>query len=247
MIKSTNEHGVHSPFIYDLVTKCFYDKTNFKEYELLQKYRTDLLKNDTEIAVSDFGAGSRVFTNNNRKVSEMAKVAGASIADSKLLFRIIRYLKPQEILEFGTSLAISTYTFANASDSSKICTIEGSKGIFDWNNENSKNYNFRNTKFLNNLFDDFLLGIPKEKKYDLIYIDGNHQYSATIKYFNFLKNHISNDSVMIFDDIHWSEGMEKAWNEIKNDNDVSVSIDTFNFGMIFFRNEQRKEHFIIRT
>ena len=112
---------------------------------------------------------------------------------------------------------------------------------------NTKNYNFHNTKFSNILFDDFLPEIPSEKKYDLIYIDGNHQYSATTKYYNFLKNHISDDGVIIFDDIHWSEEMERAWKEIISDTDVVVSIDTFDFGMIFFRKGQRKEHFIVRT
>ena len=56
-----------------------------------------------------------------------------------------------------------------------------------------------------------------------------------------------NDSIFIFDDINWSKGMQEAWNKIKAHPQVSVSIDTFFWGMVFFRKEQVKEHFKIRV
>jgi len=248
IINSSNEHGIHSPFVYDLVTKCFYDKTKYSGYKSLETYRKDLLKCNKSIKVEDFGAGSTVFKSNERKVSDLAKIAGASKTESQLLFRIIKYFNPKHILELGTSLAISTNTIDKASTKAEITTIEGSKGIFDWNAKNTEKYNFENTTFINSLFDDYLDGLNESKVFDLVYVDGNHTYEATMKYFNTLKKHINKDSVIIFDDIHWSEGMDKAWNEIIADEDVTLSIDTFHFGMVFFRTEQyNKEHFIIRV
>ena len=247
LLNSSNEHGVHSPFVYDLISKCFYDKTKFEEYKQLKSYRSNLLKSKNTISVEDFGAGSKVFKSNKRKISDLAKVAGASKSESELLFRIVKYFNPKSILELGTSMAISTNTMNNAAKDAKISTVEGSKSIFEWNSTNTKKYNFENTIFVNSLFDNYLETLSSDKIFDFIYIDGNHTYDATIKYFNILKNHIHKDSVIIFDDIHWSEGMDKAWNEIVENTDISLSIDTFHFGMVFFRTEQyNKEHFIIR-
>ena len=71
----------------------------------------------------------------------------------------------------------------------------------------------------------------------LLYIDGNHTYEATIKYFELALTKKDENTVIIFDDIYWSAGMTKAWQEIKNKKEVLLSIDTFYFGMVFFRSE----------
>ncbi len=84
-------------------------------------------------------------------------------------------------------------------------------------------------------------------KYSLLFIDGNHQKEATLAYFEKLLPTVHNDSVMIFDDIHWSKGMEEAWEIIKQHSEVRVTIDTFQWGLVFFRREQEKEHFVIRV
>ncbi len=88
--------------------------------------------------------------------------------------------------------------------------------------------------------------INHSQTFDLIYFDGNHQKEPTLKYFNQLLPLAHNDSVFIFDDIHWSNGMEEAWEAIKAHPQVRISIDSFYWGIVFFRKEQEKEHFILR-
>jgi predicted O-methyltransferase YrrM len=83
--------------------------------------------------------------------------------------------------------------------------------------------------------------------YDLIYFDGNHSQQATLQYFEDLLPTITNHSVWIFDDIHWSTDMEATWEVIKKHPKVTVTIDTFYWGFVFFRFEQVKEHFVIRV
>ena len=81
----------------------------------------------------------------------------------------------------------------------------------------------------------------------MIYFNGNHSKQATLDYFELLLPTTTNESVWIFDDIHWSIGMEAAWEIIKSHPNVTVSIDTFQWGLVFFRTEQPKEHFVIRV
>ena len=110
--KSKNEHGVHSPFVFDLVTKCFYDKKQYPEYSILNNYRKSLLLNKNTIDVTDFGAGSRVFKSNTRAINQIAKTAGISSKRAELLFRITNYFQPESILEIGTSLGMATSALA---------------------------------------------------------------------------------------------------------------------------------------
>ena len=244
---SKNQHGVHSPFIFDLVTKCFYDKTKYPEYSILKEYRNSLLANKNTIEVTDFGAGSRVFKSNQRKISAIAKNAGISSKRAELLFRITHYFQPDNVLEIGTSLGLATVAISLGNKNSKIITLEGCSQTLAIAKNQCQLQNLDNIEFVNTKFEDYLITYNLQPTtYNLIYFDGNHSKKATLDYFDLLLATITNDSVWIFDDIHWSAEMEEAWEAIKNHPKVTVTIDTFQWGLVFFRKEQEKEHFVIR-
>ena len=117
---SKNEHAVHSPFVFHLVTKCFYDRKLKPEYQVLKNYRNSLLENKKTIEVTDFGAGSKVFKSNSRQISKIAKTAGISQKRAELLFRITNYFQPESVLEIGTSLGLATSALALGNKKSKI-------------------------------------------------------------------------------------------------------------------------------
>lgn len=255
---STNQHGVHSPFVYSLVTKCFYDTKKYHEYSILKKYRNSLLENKNFIEVTDFGAGSRVFKSNKRQISKIAKTAGISSKRAKLLFRIVNYFQPTTILEIGTSLGLATSALslgletksnrAKLNKSAKITTLEGCSKTQEIAQNQCQLQNLSNIEFITSKFEDYLVNCQLNTEHcQLIYFDGNHSKKATLEYFELLLPTISNDTVWIFDDIHWSKDMEEAWETIKNHPKVKVTIDTFQWGFVFFRVEQEKEHFTIRV
>ncbi len=244
---SKNEYSVHSPFVYDLLTKCFYDRTDFPDYKKLAQFRKSLLDDKSEIEVTDFGAGSRVFKSNKRKVSDIAKNAGISPSRAMMLYRIVRYFKSENVLEIGTSVGLATSALSLGNPESKITTLEGclqtaSVAKRQFENFGMQHIDLKTGEFAATLksFDVGLL------TFDLIYFDGNHQKDATLAYFEKLLPTVTNDSVWIFDDIHWSAEMEQAWEIIKQNPKVTVTIDTFQWGLVFFRSEQPREHFVIR-
>lgn len=248
--RSTNQHGVHSPFVYSLVTRCFYDKKKYPAYRKITQYRKGLLKSNQSIKVTDLGAGSKVFKSDDRSVSAIAKNAGITQRRAKLLNRLIRYLKIDNALELGTSVGIGTAAMAAENDI-KITTIEGCPETAAVANKHLKLAGFQDIDVVNGKFESVFQEWRNRKgeespAFDLIYFDGNHQKKATLKYFQELLPSAHNDTVFIFDDIHWSAGMEEAWKEIKEHPSVKVTIDTFSWGLVFFRREQEKEHFVIR-
>ncbi|GEL11558.1 Methyltransferase domain-containing protein [Flavobacterium glycines] len=245
---SKNEHAVHSPFVFSLITKCFYDKKSKPEYAILQQYRNTLLENKNSIEVTDFGAGSRVFNSNKRSIAEIAKIAGISSKRALLLYRIVNYFQPSSILEIGTSLGLATSALALGNKNAQITTLEGCPNTMAIAKNQLQLFNFNNVEWVTTEFNEYFQSCNlKSKICNLIYFDGNHSKEATLDYFELLLPTITNDTVWIFDDIHWSVGMETAWETIKKHPKVSVTIDTFQWGLVFFRREQPKEHFVIRT
>lgn len=244
--KSKNQHGIHSPFVYNLITQCFYDQSSYNSYSKLKQYRRDLLNNPNAIEVTDLGAGSHVINRKMRTISQIAKHAGTTHHRAKLLFRLVHYFKCNTILELGTSLGIATYAMHLGHSNSNITTIEGCPNLSKFSEDGFKRLKLSNITVLTGDFKNVLQTLTSNR-YDFIFIDGNHQKEATLDYFKTLLPTVHNDSVFIFDDIHWSKGMTEAWETILQHPKVTVSIDTFFWGFVFFRKEQVKEHFTIRV
>jgi predicted O-methyltransferase YrrM len=256
---SKNEHAVHSPFVFNLLTKCFYDKKFKSEYVVLKNYRNELLQNKNTIEITDFGAGSHVFKSNTRQIAKIARTAGISPKRARLLFRIANYFQPDTVLEIGTSLGLATSALSLGNPKASIVTLEGCTETAKQAQLQLQKFSCNNVECVVTEFKSFL-----EKKYSstnsttehlklntdyfsLIYFDGNHSKKATLDYFELLLPTITNETVWIFDDIHWSKEMEEAWEVIIKHPKVTVSIDTFQWGLVFFRYEQPKQHFIIRV
>ncbi len=239
-----NKHGVHSPFVYDLVTKCFNDKTKYPEYEILKSHRKALRSDSSMVEMKDFGQGSRVFKGNARKVSAVVKNAGMRKKRQKLLFRMAKYFKSETILELGTSLGMGTVALSLSNEFSAINTVEGCPNTLSKAQEYFEKFNLHNIQIHQELFSEFLENTSTQ--FDLIFIDGDHNGERTLGYFNSLLNKVHNDSLIIFDDIYWSKDMTVAWQKIIANEKVTVSIDTFQWGLVFFRKEQPKQHFVIR-
>ena len=244
LLRSTNQHGVHSPFVYNLVTKCFYDNKDYTEYQELKKFREVLLKNNHSIEVQDLGFGSKKTKSNIRKISELTSTSGSSLKRTKLLFRLAKYFKSDNILELGTSMGISTQSLCLGSPKANIISIEGCPNISNFTRNQLSD--FKNLQIITG---DFSQVIPELAidKLDIVYFDGNHQKDATLEYWEMLLPKAHNDSIFIFDDIYWSKGMTEAWEIIKQHPKAKVTIDTFQWGFVFFREEQAKEDFVIRV
>ncbi|WP_340156094.1 class I SAM-dependent methyltransferase [uncultured Winogradskyella sp.] len=245
LTKATNQHGVHSPFVYNFVTKCLYDKTKFNDYEILNQYRTDLLNSDSLLQVIDLGEGSKKLDTKQRQISQMAKTSSSSVKNTKTLYRVAKYFDFKNSLELGTSLGMATFALSIANPKANITTIEGCANTSTFAKSKLDNLDVKNVNFE---VDNFTNAIPNltDKNYDFIFFDGHHNKEATIQYFEALLPKIHNDTVFVFDDIYWSKGMTEAWEYIKNHESVKVTVDCFYLGFVFFRKEQVKEHFKIR-
>ena len=246
--KNGRGHGVHSPFVFDFIIHVLNDKKKYDCYDSIESLRNHLLSDNTTIDVEDFGAGSATLPFKNRVVKDIASSSLKSKKYAQLLFRISKYYGAKTILELGTSFGITTCYLASANSNSKIFTFEGSKNIAKIAENNFEKLGLKNIEIM---VGDFRQTIPENKEklpvIDLLFVDGNHRKEATLEYFNFFLSKAVNNSIFIFDDIHWSEGMEEAWKEIQSHEAVTLTIDLFFIGLVFFSKDFIvKQHFTIR-
>ncbi len=241
-------HGIHSPFVFAFIKNILRDKKKYDWYPVIESMRKNLLKQSAEIEVADFGAGSAVIKTNKRVVQEIAISSLKPVKYAQLLHRIVNYYKPFSILELGTSFGITTSYLAAAKADAKVYTIEGSVVIAEIAKQTFKQLGLKNIELTTGDFNDILPAIlAKHKNIDLAFIDGNHRKEPTLDYFHQLSQHALPSTILIFDDIHWSVGMEEVWAAIKQHPSVTLSIDLFFIGLVFFNPDiNHKQHFTIR-
>ena len=241
-------HGIHSPFVFDFVTKILNQKNSASNFNAIESYRATLKGNTGLVNILDRGAGSRQLDNKVRSIRYIARTSLKSKKYSQLLYRIAVYYNPIQVLEMGTSFGITSCYLATALKGNQLITMEGAPAIAAEALKTFEKLNIGNIKLIEGDFDKSLpLYLKSIESVGLVYIDGNHRYEPTLNYFNMLLEKVNEDSILIFDDIYWSRDMEKAWKEIKNHPSVTVTVDLFHIGIVFFRKENRqKEHFVIR-
>ena len=280
-------HGIHSPFVFDFVTRVLNDRGPYPAWTAIEELRGRLLRDDRLVRIEDMGAGSayagaaaaagasevaaeagnaaaggetssagaRVRM---RKISDIARRAAKPRRLGQLLFRIAHHYQPATVLELGTSLGLSTAYLATGAPGAHVISIEGSGEIMEVAAENLRSLGVE-AELLRGNFDVLLepllertgiaCGEPPAAAgpVGLAFVDGNHRYEPTLRYFHSLMAHMSAPSVLIFDDIHWSADMERAWAEIRGDSRVYMTIDLFFIGLVFLREEFKvKQNFTIR-
>ncbi len=239
--------GIHSPFVFYLVTEIIRDFTPFYSFPTIEKQRETLLKNKKKIEVTDFGSGSKSTNSTKRKISFIAKTTLKPARQAQLLFRLINYFKSQQILEIGTSLGITTSYMASVSKKSKVITLEGCPEISKYAKQTFEKLNLKNIELITGNIDETLnRALNRLKNVDFIFFDGNHQLGATIKYFEQCLAYKNSGSIFVFDDIHSSSEMEQAWEKIMNNKEVIITIDLFHMGLVFFKDRLTRQHFNVR-
>lgn len=240
-------HGIHSPFVFDFVTHVLNDRRTYAEYAQIEALREFLGKDDRVLPVEDLGAGSVSGAGEHRKVMDIARHSAKPRRLGRLLFRVARHYRPATMVELGTSLGLSSAYLAAGAKDARLYTIEGSSALATAAGDNLRSLGL-DARIVTGNFDDELGSLlQRVGRVDLAFIDGNHRYEPTLRYFEDLFKHASPCSALLFDDIHWSGEMERAWEEIRLDPRVMMTIDLFFLGFVFIREEFKvKQDFTIR-
>lgn len=240
-----NEHGLHSPFLFELYNEVFKSPKQYYCFEELESQRKVLHSDHSSIRVSDFGAGSSYGSGDLRSISKIAKRSLKSRKYAQLLFRLTVHLKAKKVLELGTSLGLTTSYFALSDKQSKVFTIEACPNIHRNAQKMFEELGLENIHAELGQFKDVIPSL--EGDFDFIFIDGHHNGEACLEYLNQLKSKLNpRGAVIVVDDIRWSSGMNQAWKKMLEDSFFQVKLDVFELGILIFRPEQAPSHHILR-
>ncbi len=242
--KHRGGHGIHSPFVYEFIKNVLEKKPEIQVLDLIERHIADLRKMKEKIPVTDLGAGSKHFSQKRRTVKSIAKISGSGKKYGRLLYHLVDYFKPSTIIELGTCLGAGTSYLAAGNSRAKVFSIEGDHELFQRAQHITAKSGFNHVKLIHGNFDDELpYLLHKIDSVDLVLFDGNHRKNPTLRYFQQCLARRNNQTIFIFDDIRWSDDMWAAWKEIIHHPDVTVSIDLFRMGIVFFKKELSKQNF----
>lgn len=234
--------------MFDLYTRLIRsDNPHEPAFAPIRELQKELLKDAQTIQITDFGAGSRINSSRERAIRDIARNSQKPARFGRLMYRLIQRFGSRTIIDLGTSLGVTTLYEAAAAPTAQVLTFEGCPQTAAVAARNFRKLNRANIEIITGNLDETLAERLKTVSgIDFAFFDANHRYEPTVQYFNtcLLKAH--NESCFIFDDIHWSDEMEQAWETIKAHPAVTVSIDLFYIGLVFFRTQQPKQDFILK-
>jgi precorrin-6B methylase 2 len=229
-LKSTNEHGVHSPFVFDLVTNVVYNNKDYYCYKTIEAQRKILLDSNTVVG--------------SLSVSELAKKMPAE-KYSKLLFRLVNYFQPNTVGLINDNLGVDTAYTASVSEHLKVYSLQGNKEFQKIITSNLKQLKLKNVTLLDEPKSVALPNLLKQlDTLDFVVIHQKTKEEVLSVFYQYLEK-ANTSSVFVISNVGLPE-ISDAWEEIKNNNQVTVTIDLFYMGIVFLRKEQVKEHFLIR-
>ncbi len=241
-----NEHALHPPFTFELYTKVVKPDKQEKVFREIEGLRQQLLHNHQLLQLTELGAGSGISKKNQRPISHIARHSLTTPRFSRLLFRLIRHLKAQHIIELGTSLGINSLYLSAAVKEGNIHTLEGCPQTAATARTVFEQWPLKNIHLKEGNIDESLPSLLKNiPPVDAAYLDANHTYEASLRYVELLLPLLHENSFLIIDDIYWSKGMQQAWHQLQQHPKVSLSIDLYDAGLLFFRPGLQKAHYIL--
>ena len=241
--KAKTKYYLHSPFVYQFYLNVL-EGTNDAQLTAIENLRKRLGQNNTLISLNDLGTRPARHV----KLSTLESKVAVRPKYGRLLYQLVKYFQPVNILEIGTSIGLSSAYLALANKSSHIYSLEGSAPLIELAKVNHRSLNISNIDIIEGDFFQTLSGVlEKMEQIDLVFFDGNHRKEATLQYFDACLEKAHPESIFIFDDIYWNKEMSEAWTEIKAHSRITLALDVFQFGICFFKKEKlSKEEFVLR-
>ena len=239
-----DEHSLQSPFLFELYQQCL-NKSSRKQIinHEIENLRVNLHQDQRRIMMNSYGSGTRLLSRQSNNIGAIAKGGISSRIDSEILVNLIQHYKCKTLLELGTSLGINTCYLSKESNLEKIVSIEGNEELASIAEYNLKKLNCDNVELICNDIDDYFRSL--DGKFDLIYIDANHTFDATNRYFNYALNHLSQYGIIVIDDIYWTPEMSNAWESIRTNNSEHLFVENDRIGIVFAFKKNEKNHYVL--
>lgn len=255
---NTGGEGIHSPRLFYLVRHILYDTNRLYAWEAIEQRREAMLHAPKVVHIEDYGTGS----NREELVMHIAQKSVMRASDAQRISRLLNYMsgkeyvperkRPLRIVELGTSLGLTTAYLASVNSANEVVSFEGSAEISAMAELNWQKLGLQQIRLVQGNIDETL---PKYiaqlcecgETIDFVLMDANHTGEATMRYWEQLRPVLNDDSVVIIDDIRYSQDMYDAWKQIGRDERVTSTLDLGQMGVVLFYPPLIKRHYRLRV
>jgi predicted O-methyltransferase YrrM len=242
-LDAVDAHSLHSPFLYDLYTRVIRSHGGIRAE--VEQLRQELLNDNRILSYADPGSGTD-SGQRDRTVAHIVKTSCTPVKYASLYARLCAWLRPCIVVELGTCLGLTTL-YLSADKERSVFTFEGVPELAAM----SRNHFYRLgvthiTLVEGNISHTLRPSLDLLPRIDLALVDANHRYEPTLRYIHLLIQKTHPGSLIIVDDIHHNEEMDRAWNEIRRHPLVYVSVDLFRCGLLFFDPSTSKQHAVLQ-
>ena len=239
--------GIHPPFAFGIVNGVIYgEDSGIPGLAAIETYRREMLQMTGTIPVEDHGAGTRWRGGSERRIRDLVRHTAVSPKKGRLLARMAGHLKPDTMIELGTGTGIGSLYLALAHPEGHLQTIEGSPAIARFAETGFEKVGVVNAEVHVGQFAGLLPGLLQRAGPNLlVFIDGDHRGEKLESYVSQVLETKRPNTAMVMDDIHWSRGMYRAWKSIVERQDIRLSIEINNLGIVFTGEKIQKDHFVV--
>ncbi|MBK7912129.1 MAG: class I SAM-dependent methyltransferase [Saprospiraceae bacterium] len=223
-------YQMHAPYLFELLQFVYDPDRNYYDFIKIHEASKSLESNYNLIAENDF---SKTHQQAGLSIGAMYKKSGHTLTAYECLYRLVTFIKPKNSLELGASVGMSGLSMALANKYGIHTSVEGNSSLAESTNRLFQNYELNSARCLHSRFDEFLSNNPRSNLFDFVFIDGDHRYQATLDNFNKLLDMLTEDAVLLIDDIHWSAEMHKAWIELSRHPSIHCSLEMMRWGLLF--------------
>lgn len=238
--------GIHPPFAFELVSKVVYNSEKLNPEGSADSYRRNILKSRESIVLEGYGAGSKKTRGQKRRISSIARFSSVTVKQGHMLSRLVNWYNPAQVLELGTGLGISTAYLAASMRGATLISVEGDTGKAAYASTSLEAAGFSNLKLINDTFaaclPGLLIDLPERS---IIFLDGDHRYEPTLSVVNSILDKKLDETLIVLDDIYWSEEMQQAWDNLRGHERISLSVDLFYMGILVCRPGMQKQDYCV--
>lgn len=239
-------YDVQSPALYRLAREVVENRRNYYILQEVRQLRRLWAQDRTRIDLPPWGAGSRAGLDRGQSsVRDLVRHMAVSPRAGRHLFHLARLYHPRHMLDLGTGVGFSAAYLAGGSLNGTCISVEGRAALSDLAGRGFRRLGLKNIQLVRSSFakalaDRKAAGTPL----DLLHLDGDHSREAVERTWWLSRDLLRENSLFILSDIYWSAGMQSAWQWLKQQEEVSYSVDLFDLGVLFFnRGPLQQQHY----
>ena len=242
LVRSTNRHGVHSPFVYHFTDRVLYGKSSCEYEAAAEMCRKRMVQSSRKV---DFGSQSQ-------RLSKLALNVIPSAKHNRLLFRWIQDQQlGKHIVEIGSSFGVTPLYLQRGPQSfSRYWVFDRQSAVLKITDYNLHKYDCNET--INQIqyqqVDEIMeqLAAIEDGQLDMLIINETLEPDSFWRLMDWVTPKLGPNGSIVMTTLRKSETQQLLWQQLQNQKEITVGIDLFAMGMAFARKTQVKENFILR-